>query len=428
MPSGRQIDGPIRQGCSIAVTRIPDDRRTPAPQTNTPSFPDWPVFDSDQRAAVDRVLASGRVNYWTGDEVRQFEAEYATALGLPHAIAVSNGTVALEVALRALNIRAGHEVIVPSRTFLATASSVAMCGATPIFADVDGISGNVTASAIEPLITSRTRAIVVVHVAGWPCELDQICDLARRRRIPLIEDCAQAHGALYRGRQVGTFGDIGCFSFCQDKILTTGGEGGLIATDDREVWKRAWSAKDHGKSWDAVHHREHATLFRWLHESLGTNGRLTEMQAAIGRVQLRRLPEWVAARRRNAAVLDRRLADLPGLLLVEPPEHIQHSFYKYYAYIDPAALPAEWTRDRIAVAIQKRGVPCGPGSCGEIYRELAMKPFAPKHRRLVAQRLGETSLMFQVHPTLEVTHMELMAANIRAVFEQAISKSAPCAA
>jgi dTDP-4-amino-4,6-dideoxygalactose transaminase len=410
------------------VTRSSDDRWSLPAQAQAPSFPGWPVFDHDQRAAVDNVLASGKVNYWTGEEVRKFEAEYSVALGMPHAIAVSNGTVALEVALRSLNIRAGHEVIVPSRTFLATASSVAMCGATPIFADVDSLSGNVTASAIEPLITPKTRAIIVVHVAGWPCEMDAICDLARRRRIPVIEDCAQAHGALYRGRPVGTLGDIGCFSFCQDKILTTGGEGGLIVTDREDVWKRAWSAKDHGKSWDAVHNREHAALFKWLHESLGTNGRLTEMQAAIGRVQLRLLPQWVAARRRNAAVLDRRLANVPGLRLVEPPDHVQHSFYKYYAFIDPAELPAGSTRDHIAAAIQKRGVPCGPGSCGEIYRELALKPYAPKHRRPVAQRLGETSLMFLVHPTLEVSHMELMAANIRAVFEQAISQTAPCAA
>ncbi len=410
------------------MSRASEDRCPPPPITPPGAFPGWPVFDDEQRAAVDAVLASGRVNYWTGSEVRQFEAEYAAALGVDHAIAVSNGTVALEVALKALGIRQGHEVIVPSRTFLATASSVALCGATPIFADVDPTSGNVTASAIEPLITAKTRAIIVVHVAGWPCEMDPIADLARRRRIPLIEDCAQAHGAMYRNRPVGSLGDIGCFSFCQDKIITTGGEGGLIATSRSDVWKKAWSYKDHGKSWEAVHRDDHPTLFRWLHESVGTNGRLTEMQAAIGRVQLRRLPAWAAARRRNAMVFDRLLADLHGLRLVEPPPHVQHAFYKYYAFIEPDKLPADWTRDRIALAIQKRGVPCGPGSCGEIYREVAMAPFAPKHRRIVAQRLGETSLMFLVHPTLDVSHIEQMAANIRAVFEQAVSQAAPAAA
>jgi dTDP-4-amino-4,6-dideoxygalactose transaminase len=410
------------------VTRLSEDR-SPTPSIAHPgSFPGWPAYDEEQRAAVDAVLSSGRVNQWTGTEVLQFEAEYAAALGVKHAVAVSNGTVALEAALRSLGIKPGHEVIVPSRTFLATASSVAICGATPIFADVDPQSGNVTASAIEPLITPRTRAIIVVHVGGWPCEMDAIADLARRRRIPLIEDCAQAHGALYRGQHVGTLGDIGCFSFCQDKILTTGGEGGLIVTDRDDLWKRIWSFKDHGKSWEAVHHREHPSLFKWLHESIGTNGRLTEMQAALGRVQLRRLPEWVAARRRNAAVFDARLAGLRGLRLVEPPQHIQHSFYKYYAFIEPDELPAEWARDRLALAIQQRGIPCGPGSCGEIYRELALAPFAPKHRRLVAQRLGETSLMLLVHPTLDVKHIEVMAANIRAVFEQAVSRAAHCAA
>jgi dTDP-4-amino-4,6-dideoxygalactose transaminase len=408
------------------VTRFQDDRWPSLPQA--PSFPGWPCFDDEQRNAVDRVLASGRVNYWTGTEGREFEAEYAAALRTQHAVAVSNGTVALELALRAVGIRAGHEVIVPSRTFLATASSVAMCGATPIFADVEPNSGNVTASAIEPLITPRTRAIIVVHMAGWPCEMDTIADLARRRRLPLIEDCAQAHGAFYRGRPVGTLGDLGCFSFCQDKILTTGGEGGLVVTNRDDLWKRVWSLKDHGKSHDAVYRREHPGLFKWLHEAIGTNGRLTEMQSAIGRVQLKRLPEWVQIRRRNAGILHRRLANLPGLRLVDPPDHVDHSCYKYYAYVEPTELPSGWTRDLLATAIQQRGVPCGPGSCGEIYREKALAPFAPKHRRLVAQRLGDTSLMFLVHPTLEAAHMEIMAVNIRAVFEQAVSQPAPRAA
>lgn len=407
----------------VALSRSSECRPLAPSAAQLADLPHWPSFDDEQRAAVDDVLRSGKVNSWTGGEVQKFEQEYAAALGVKHAIAVSNGTVALEAALRALGIKPGHEVIVPSRTFLATASSVAMCGATPVFADVDSLSGNVTASTIEPLITPRTRAIIVVHVGGWPCEMDTIADLARRRRIPLIEDCAQAHGATYRGRPLGTLGDIGCFSFCQDKILTTGGEGGLIVTDCDDLWKRAWSYKDHGKSWDAVYKREHATLFKWLHESVGTNARLTEMQAAIGRVQLRRLPEWVAMRGRNASILSAELCGIPGLRLVEPPDHVVHSFYKYYAFVEGSELPAEWTRDRLAIAIQQRGVPCGPGSCGEIYREQALSPFAPKHRRLVAQRLGETSLMFLVHPTLEVKHMECMAANVRAVFEQALNQS-----
>jgi dTDP-4-amino-4,6-dideoxygalactose transaminase len=373
-------------------------------------MPSWPVFAPDEIEAASAVLASGKVNYWSGDEGRQFEREYAEYVGRKYAIALANGTVALELALHALGVGPHDEVIVPSRTFIASASCVVMRGAVPVFADVDPISGNLTAETIAPLLTSRTKAIIVVHLAGWPCDMDPILELAAKRQIRVIEDCAQAHGASYKGRPVGSMGDIGAFSFCQDKILSTGGEGGLITTNDQYVWGVAWSFKDHGKSYDAVYNREHPTGFRWLHESFGTNWRLTEMQSAIGRVLLRKLPERVRVRQRNAAILDDAFSNLPGLRVVKPAAHCSDSYYKYYVYVRPERLRDGWDRDRVMAAVNAEGVPCFVGSCSEVYLEKAFPPaLRPSDCLPNAKLLGDTSLMFLVHPTLTGEHMRSTA-------------------
>ncbi|MDB5101685.1 MAG: Glutamine--scyllo-inositol transaminase [Cyanobacteria bacterium RYN_339] len=372
----------------------------PSPVRTAP-LPPWPTFAPDEIAAVTAVLQSGKVNYWTGNEGRLFEQEYAASLGMPHAIALANGTVALELALYVLDIGPGDDVVTTCRTFIASASAAVMRGARPIMADVDRDSQNVTAETIAAALTPATKALIVVHLAGWPCDMDPILALARERGLYVIEDCAQAHGATYKGRPVGTLGDIGAFSFCQDKILTTGGEGGLIVMHDERLWKKAWAFKDHGKSYDAVYHREHAPGFRWLHESFGTNMRLTEIQSAIGRVQLRKLPEWVATRRRHAAQLIEAFSRLPALRVPVVAGDSEHAYYKFYAFVRPERLRVGWDRDRILQAIVAEGVPCFSGSCSEIYLEQAFPAeLRPPERLPVAKELGETSLLFLVHPTM----------------------------
>ena len=271
---------------------------------NTPFAP-WPSHTREEAAAVKRVLSSNRTNYWTGGEGRAFEKEFAAFAETRHAVAVANGTVALDAALRATGVGPGADVVVTPRTFVASASAVVAAGARPVFADVDRDSQNVTAKKIEAVLTPRTRAVICVHLAGRPCEMDPILALAKERGFAVVEDCAQAHGARYKGRSVGGLGHVGAWSFCQDKIMTTGGEGGMVTTDDPAIWEAAWSYKDHGKSWNAVYKREHPPGFRWVHESFGTNARMTEMQAAIGRVQLGRINAWTAARRRNALAIAR---------------------------------------------------------------------------------------------------------------------------
>lgn len=381
----------------------------------------WPDFDCDQIEAAVAVLRSGKVNYWTGEAGRTFERAFAQACGCRHGVALANGTLALELALQVLGIGPGDEVVVTPRSFVASASCVLLRGARPVFADVDPVSQNITAETIRAVLSPRTRAIIAVHLAGWPCDLDPILELAAEHDLKVIEDCAQAHGATYRGRPVGSFGDVAAFSFCQDKIMTTGGEGGMLTTNDASLWQRAWSYKDHGKSYDAVYRRRHPPGFRWLHESLGSNWRMTEMQAAIGLVQLTRLPAWLAARRANAKILTEAFRRLPALRLTEPPAGIGHAYYKYYVFVRPELLRPGWSRDRIMSAIAAAGVPCFSGSCSEIYRErlfdgAGCRPVEPLP---VARALGETSLMFLVHPTLEEKDMHQAVAVVEAVLARA---------
>jgi dTDP-4-amino-4,6-dideoxygalactose transaminase len=375
------------------------------PVRKTPFAP-WPHFEADEIAAASRVLQSGKVNYWTGEEGRRFEEEFAAQAGCRYGIAVANGTVALELALHALGIGSGDEVIVPSRTFIASASCVVMRGARPVLADVDRDSQNLTAETIRPLITARTRAVIAVHLAGWPCDMDPIMELARLHGLKVIEDCAQCQGATYRGRPVGSLGHVGAFSFCQDKIMTTGGEGGMVTTNETVVWERAWSYKDHGKSYDAVYHRQHAPGFRWLHETFGTNWRLTEFQSSLGRVLLGKVPRMVEVRRRHAAILTNDFRKHPALRLPQPPDVFRHSYYKYYAFVRPEILRQGWSRDRVLAAITAEGIPCFTGSCSEIYLEKAFtQELRPSERLCVSRELGETSLMFLVHPTLSEADM-----------------------
>ena len=378
-------------------------------------FAPWPCFTEEEAQVASRVLLSNRVNYWTGEEGRAFEKEFAAFAGTDHAVAVANGTVALDLALRAVGVGEGDDVIVTPRSFIASASSVVNAGARPVFAEIDLDSQNITARSVEAAWTPRTRAVVCVHLGGWPCEMDPIVALARDRGAVVVEDCAQAHGARYRGRSVGGLGDVAAWSFCQDKIITTGGEGGMVTTNDPAIWEAAWSYKDHGKSWDAVYNRQHPPGFRWVHESFGTNWRLTEVQSALGRIQLNRIAEWSAARRRNAHEIARACRQFNALRVPATPEHVRHAYYRFYAFVRPERLAPGWSRDRVVREINAAGIPCfHEGACPEIYREVAFAGtgWRPRRRLPNAREVGETCLSFLVHPTITT---DQLAATCRAV-------------
>lgn len=385
-------------------------------------FSPWPSFTQEEADAVTSVLLSNKVNYWTGNECRLFEKEFAEWVGTKYAVALSNGTLALDVALKALNIGPGDDVIVTSRTFLASASCIVTAGANPVFADVDLNSQCITAETISAVLTPNTKAVIVVHLAGMPAEMDPIMALAEKHNLYVIEDCAQAHGARYKGKRVGSIGHIAAWSFCQDKIMTTGGEGGMVTTNDKSLWSSMWSYKDHGKSYDAVYNREHKPGFRWLHESFGTNWRMLEMQGVIGRIQLRKMNEWTQRRQENGKAIDAALADLSGVRLVNIPDYIEHAEYKHYVFIEPNALKEEWTRDRIINEINNAGVPCYQGSCSEIYLEKAFDNtgWRPATSLPNAVELGDTSLMFLVHPTLTQSEIDFTCEVARKVLKSAL--------
>jgi len=373
---------------------------------NTPFSP-WPSFTEQEIDAVSAVLRSNKVNYWTGQEGKSFEKEFAQFCNSKYAVAVANGTLALDLALKVLDIKPGDEVIVTSRTFIASISSIINAGAIPVFADVELDSQNISARTITDVISEKTKAVMCVHLAGWPCEMDEIMALAEQRKLFVIEDCAQAHGTIYKGKPVGSIGHIGAWSFCQDKIMTTGGEGGMLTTNDERLWRDAWAYKDHGKSYAAVYEKEHPPGYRWLHESFGTNWRLTEIQSVIGRIQLTLMPEWKRCRIENATKIRSICQQYSWLVVPEVPDYIEHAYYKCYIQVDVDKLPKSYSRDKIISAITNKGVPCFSGSCSEVYKEKAFNntDFIPSIPLKNAHLLGQNSLMFLVHPTL--THDEI---------------------
>ena len=384
-------------------------------------FSPWPSFTQEEADAVSQVLLSNKVNYWTGTECREFEKEFAAWAGTDYAVALANGTLALDVALQAMGIGEGDEVIVTPRSFIASVSTVVNAGAIPVFADVDNNTGNISATTIAPKITDKTKAIICVHLAGWPCDMDEIMALAKQHNLWVIEDCAQAHGAKYKGKPVGSIGHVGAWSFCQDKIMTTGGEGGMVTTNDKALWQKMWEYKDHGKNYDSIYHKQHPPGFRWLHDSFGTNWRMMEMQAVIGRIQLKKMAEWTKIRTQNAKILRDALTQFAGeqqFLRIPDIEFHQvmggdsvHAYYKYYVYVRPENLPENINRDSILNVLNEKKIPCFSGSCSEIYLEKAFDnhPSRPNARLTVAKELGETSLMFLIHPTLTTNEMQTIA-------------------
>ena len=381
----------------------------------------WPSYSQDEIDSVSSVLLSGKVNYWTGENCKNFESEFADYCNVDFAVALMNGSVALEVSLISMGIENGDEVIVTSRTFIASVSAIINIGAIPVFVDVDLDSQNIVPELVLKNITNKTKAIMCVHLSGWPCDMDKIMDLSKDFGLLVIEDCSQAHGAKYKGRAVGSIGDIGCWSFCQDKIISTGGEGGMITTNDHKIWQKVWSYKDHGKSYSAVHKTNHKKGFRWIHHSFGSNYRMTEMQAAIGRIQLTKMKAWHNERLDHSNVIWNYSSNVKGIRTPEIPDYIDHACYKCYIFIEPIYLKSDWNRDRVIDEINALGVICSSGSCSEVYLERAFeqKSFKPINRLQNAKQLGETSLAFLVHPGLSEEYINQTCDAIKLIMSKA---------
>ena len=358
----------------------------------------WPVFNEKMIHSVNEILKSGKVNQWTNPKVNEFERKFSTFIDCNYAVAVFNGTVALELCLKTLGLKRGDEVIVTPRSFIASASCCAWYGIIPVFVDVDRNSQNITLKNIIKAITKKTKAVILVHLAGWPCELDKICDYCKNNNIYVIEDCAQAHGAKYKNKSVGGWGDINAWSFCQDKIITTGGEGGMITTNNELLYKKAWSLKDHGKGYDTVFNKDHKPGFRWLHKNIGTNWRMTPIQAAIGICALDEINIWINHRRNIANIYNENLKDIHGIRLTIPPHFIYHSYYKYYFFIDKSKFKI--SRDALIELINKENIFCQVGSCSEIYNEKALMIYHPKKNLLITKELFNTSILLKCDPCI----------------------------
>lgn len=382
-------------------THVPNTKKSGTVLENPLNLPKWPTYTEPEIERVANVLRSGRVNYWTGNECREFEREFAAYIGVKHGIALANGTLALELGLRVLGIGKGDEVVVTPRTYIASVSSIVLAGAKPIFADIEPETQTITAESIQAVLSPRTRAVIAVHLGGWPCEMQPIMALARKHSLKVIEDCAQAHGAKIHNQLVGSFGDASAFSFCQDKIISTGGEGGMLLLNDDELHASAWSFKDHGKNPAKVHAGNQLPGFRWVHDDIGTNWRMTEVQAAIGRMQLARLEENVSQRRRVASLLDQCFEKIRGVQVVRAAHkpHMEPSFYKYYLFLKAEYWKKNWSRERLLQATENAGLPCMVGSCPEVYLEksLSVLGYAPQKRLPKAQQLGETSLAISIN-------------------------------
>ncbi len=385
------------------------------------NFSSWPTFSKKELNVIEKIITSGKVNYWTNNYGKDFEKNFSNFFSCKHAIAVANGSVALDIALEALEIKAGDEVIVTPRSYIASASCIVKIGAKPIFADIDLESQNITADSIEQKITKKTKAVICVHLGGWPCDMNKILNISKKYKISIIEDCSQSHGAEINGEKVGSFGHISTFSFCNDKIISTLGEGGMLLTNKKKLWRKMWSIKEHGKNYKKFNKKIYNNLFKWQVDSIGSNYRLTEIQSAVGDIQLKRLENTLKIRKRNANKLRKACEKFDSIRVPLVPNNIKHAYYRFYIFLKVEKLKKSWTRNKIIKKINDLGVPCFTGSCPEIYREKVFidKKLSPKKRLSNAQDIGETSLAFLVDQTLEKKDLEKACRVIEIIFSQA---------
>ena len=392
----------------------------------------YPYYNKTTQKRVQQVLKSGKVNYWTGTECKNFEKEFSRYIGNKYAVTVSNGSIALELALKALRLKKGDEIIVSPRSFIISASCVLNLGLKPIFADVDD-NGNLDIYQIKKIYNQNVKAIIVVHLNGLSCDMDPIVRFVKNKKIFLIEDCSQAHGAIYKGNKVGSFGHISTWSFCQDKIISTGGEGGMVSTNDKKLWLKLWSLKDHGKNFNSVFFKNHKEGFRWHHEDLGSNYRMTELQATIGREQLKSLDKQIKKRNLIANIYLKGLKDYyQKYNIINKPDFkhqtcslkkfdktcnkCRHAFYRLNLFINKTKIK----QHKLIELLNKNKITCFVGSCPEIYREKIFRKFKfyPKKRLSNAKLLGEISLMFPIYPNKALKKIKSEISTIKKILDK----------
>ena len=362
----------------------------------------WPIVSSKEIKIVNKVLKSNKLNYWTGTNCTNFEKEFSNKFKIKYSISLANGSVGLDIAIKSLKLKKNSEIIVTPRSYISSVTSVINQGLKPIFADIDLNSQNIEAKNIEKKITKNTKAVVVVHLGGMPSNMIKIKELAKKYNLKIIEDCSQAHGAKINNKYVGTFGDVSVWSFCNDKILNTLGEGGIVATKNRNNFKNLWSLKDCGKNYSKLRKKKRQFKFRWVHDFEGTNLRMTEVQAAVGRYQLKQLDKWIKKRNINSIKINKVCEKFRSIKTQKTPKNFTNAYYRCYVFLRPNFIKKGWTREKILKYLNKIGLYCDVGSCPEIYKEkfLITNKLVSSKELENASLVGKTSIAFKVSPNI----------------------------
>jgi dTDP-4-amino-4,6-dideoxygalactose transaminase len=361
----------------------------------------WPNYSRNLILKVNKVLKSGKINYTTGPYGKKFEKNFSKFVGNKYSVAICNGTVALEVAIKSLKLPKNSEIIVTARSFFSSAACIVNTGYTPIFADVDLSTQNISIENIKKKLSKKTKAIICVHLAGLPCEMNDISKLAKEKKLKIIEDCSQAHGASIDNRQVGRFSDVATWSFCNDKIISTLGEGGMISTNNKKIYNICKEYINHGTSNVQTKNSE---KFVYNKNSFGTNLRITEIQSIAGIEQLKDLKKIQKIREKisyNYFNIISRYRNFINCYM--PPKNIKSAWYRFYFFLNPSIKNCQKVRFKIIESLKKNDVKCFTGSCPEIYLEKAFKKSKyPNVNRLKnCKILGETSIALDVNHTLE---------------------------
>ena len=368
----------------------------------------WPSFTSKEINQVSLILKSGKVNYWTGKYCKIFEKNFSNYHKIKYSVTVNSGTSALECAIKSLNLKQGSEIITTPRSYYTSASSIINCGMKPKFSDISIDSQNLDPIKLEKSINKKTKAIICVHLSGYPCDMNRILKIAKENKIYVIEDCSQAHGASILNKKVGSFGDISAWSFCQDKIISTGGEGGMVATNKLTLYKKVLSIKDNGRNYEKIKRISYSGSFNYIHDFIGSNYRMTEIQAIIGISQLKRLDQMILRRNSNAKVFNNYFHDLDNIFLLLQNSKNTNAYYRYYLFVKKSK------NQKILInKIRSKGIECIAGSCPEIYLEKYFKNNFKVKEMFGAKYLATRSVCLKVDQTLDIKIIHQQAKIIR---------------
>lgn len=372
------------------------------------NYEKWPSYSLKEANDVKQAIIKSNLNYWTGKETLKFEKKFSNFFGLKYALAISNASTGLDIAIKALNIQKNDEVIVSPKSYYSSVSCIIKNKAKPIFIDVNLNSHCFDENKIEEKITNKTKLILCVHLGGFPCNMKKIKKIAKKYNLFILEDCSQAHGAMIGNKFVGTFGDISVWSFCNDKIISTG-EGGVISSNKKKLFKKIWSLKENGRDYDAVYSKKHKFGYKWIHNHLGYNYRMTEMQAILGLNQLNKLNKNISIRNYFYQQIIKNYENFEAVKFQKIPKSYTNSFYRLYAIVNLNFIKSEWDRDRLIKYLNKIGIDCNVGSCSELYKEKGIKKYFKNNHILPnAEILSKNSIAFNIHHKCSEKYIEFV--------------------